>query len=619
VSRYRLERFGVFGPAIGAQVSIVHAGIMPGRNATWLAHLRHEGLVARYPAGRGERTGTVAIRRISFYALVFLVAGFLAGCGGGGNASPSPTMRSGPGTANVTLRIDVPLTDTASTRRPAYVSPATQSLAILVETSPGGAQVGFFSVNVTPSSPSCQTVTVNGLPTLTCTLAVPLALPSSGTYELATTTYDQAQTQQCSPSGTPACAGNVLSASLMTAALQVNAANTISIALGGLATSFTVTPVANGFVSGSVAGLNMWGPQAQTLVVTARDADGYTIAGAGAPTLSLTSASPNVQITSSTPGAFTVQAATSGAPAVVTPGTISLTATATPVNSPATPFTQTISLTIQHTAVFVSNGGSVAAYFDGNATPSIASLMNTNSPRGIAVDANGMVYIGNHASPGTVTACSAGNAWSTCALVINAGTPNNEGVAIDGSGDLWLTANGSELIEYPPGANPPNPILDISTGMSTLRGVAFDSNGNLWAANQNPTTLAGYAPPFSAGSTPFATLATAGVNAPIQLATDAAGNLWVANCGSGCPGGSATSTVTEFAPVIGSASTPAVTLSSGITQAEGVAVDATGVVWIADQGSGRVIRCAPPGFSACTWFAVPSALWIAAYPAAFDP
>jgi hypothetical protein len=571
------------------------------------------------PLGTAKEPGTVAIRRISLYASAFLVAGFLAGCGGGGSASPTPPVRSGPGTANVTLRIDVPLTATASTRRPAYVSPATESLAILVETSPGGAQVGFFSVNVTPSSPSCQTVTVNGIPTLTCTLAVPLALPSSGTYELATATYDQVQTQQCSPSGTPPCAGNVLSASLMTAALQVNAANTISIALGGLATGFTVTPVANGFVSGSVAGLKLWGPQAQTLVVTARDADGYAITGAGAPTLSLKSASPNVQITSNTPGAFAVQATTSGTPAVVTPGTISLTAAATPVNSPATPFTQTISLTIQHTAVFVSNGGNVAAYFDGNTTASIPWLLNTNSPRGIAVDANGTVYIGNHANPGTVTTCSASNAWSTCALAINAGTPNNEGVAIDGSGDLWLTANGSELIEYPPGANPPHPILDIWTGMSTLRGVAFDSYGNLWAANQNPTALSGYAPPFSVSSTPFATLSTAGVNAPIQLASDGAGNLWVANCGSGCPGGSAGSTVTEFAPVIGSASVPALTLSSGISQAEGVAVDATGVVWIADQGSGSVIRCAPPGFSACTSFSVPSALWIAAYPAAFDP
>ena len=473
-------------------------------------------------------------------------------------------------------------------------------------------------MNVTPSSPACQTVTVNGTPTLTCTLAVPLALPASGTYELATTTYDQPQTQQCSPSGTPHCAGNILSASLMTATLQVNATNAIAIALGGLATSFTVTPVPNGFVSGSVTGLNMWGSQAQTVVVAAQDAAGDTITGAGAPALSLTSASPNVQITNSSTGVFALQPTTTGSPAIVTPGPISLTATATPVNSPATPFTQTIPLAIQHTAVFVSTGGSVAAYFDGNTMASIASLLNTNSPRGVAVDANGTVYIGNHVSPGTVTECPASNAWSTCTVPINAGLPFNEGVAIDGSGDLWLTANGSDLIEYAPGGT--SPILDISTGLANLRGVAVDSNGNLWAANQNPTTVAGYAPPFTVNSVPFATLTTAGVNAPIQLAADGSGNLWVANCGSGCPGGTAASTVTEFAPVISSASPPSVTVTSGISQAEGVAVDATGVVWIADQRNADVIRCAPPAASACTSFPSPGgALWIAAYPAAFDP
>jgi hypothetical protein len=562
----------------------------------------------------------VEIWRISFCASLFLVAGLLAGCGGGGSTPPASVVRSGPGTANVTVRIDVPLTGTASARRPAYVSPATQSLAILVETSPGGQQVGTFSVNVTPSSPACQTVTVNGTPTLTCTLAVPLALPASGTYELATTTYDQPQTQQCSPSGTPHCAGNILSAALMTVTLQVNATNAIAIALGGLATSFTVTPVPNGFVSGSVTGLNIWGSQAQTVVVAAQDAAGDTITGAGAPTLSLTSASPNVQITSSSTGVFALQATATGSPAIVTPGSISLTATATPVNSPATPFTQTIPLAIQHTAVFVSTGGSVEAYFDGNTTASITSLLNTNSPRGVAVDANGTVYIGNHVSPGTVTECPASNAWSTCTVPIsvNPATPFIEGVAIDGSGNLWLTANGSDLIEYLAGQSS-SPNLDISTGNTTLRGVAVDSNGNLWAANQNPTSLTGYAPPFTVNSVPFATLTSAGVNAPIQLAADGSGNLWVANCGSNCPGGTAASTVTEFAPAISSASVPSVTVTNGISQAEGVAVDATGVVWIADQRNGDVIRCAPPAASTCTSFPSPGALWIAAYPAAFDP
>lgn len=413
---------------------------------------------------------------------------------------------------------------------------------------------GAFSVNVTPSSPSCQTAAVAGVATLTCSITVPLTLPASGTYELATTTYDQPQTQPCSPSGSPRCAGNVLSASLMAASLQVNATNNVSIVLGGLAEGFTVTPVPSGFLQGNVAGLRIWGPQPQSVVVQAVDAAGFTITGAGAPVLGLTSALPAAQITSVSPGLFSVQASVSGSPAVVTPGTVTLTATATPVGSPATPFSQAIPLAIAHTAVFVSNGGSVPVFLDGNTTMSL-TLTNTNSPRGIAVDANGTVYVGNHISPnGTVTECTAASEYAICTVPIS-GPQYIEGVAVDAAGNLWTSANGSDLLEYLAGQTTPAVDIPFASGN---RGIAVDANGILWAANQSPSSMSGFMPPFSPTSVPFATLS--GVDAPIELSADGSGNLWVADCGNGC-GGSNTSVVAQYAPPIGSASIPAITLA----------------------------------------------------------
>jgi sugar lactone lactonase YvrE len=548
--------------------------------------------------------------RIRGCRLALLLAGFLTGCGGGGGSgAPAASPGAARGTTAVTVRIDVPLTGAASTRRPAYVSPATQSLAIAVETS-GGQTIGTFSVNITPASTACQTVTVAGTATLTCSLSVSLALPASGTYTLATATFDQPQTQPCSPAGTPRCAGNVLSAALISATLQLNTANVVSIALGGLAAGFTVAPVANGFVQGNVTGLHVWGPQAQTLIVGALDADGYTIVGSGAPAIALSAASPSVQITTAAPGTFTIAATVSNSPAVVTPGTVPLTLVATPVGSPAQPYSQTVPLTISHTTVFVSDIANVLVFFDGNTTSSVTLAM-TNNPRGVAVDANGNVYVANHGN-GTVSECTAAGNYAPAGCTVPiAGLGGPEGVAIDGTGNLWEGDSGSgNIIEFMAGSF--SQVVAVPSGFGLLRGVAVDSNGNLWASDQATSHVEGFAPPFTISSTPFATL-TNGITTPIGLSADGSGNLWVTSSGA--------NTALQFTPPIVTGNMPAVTLATGVSNDQGVAVDATGTVWIANVGGGgTVLECPPPaGTIACTSFAVPNALWIAAYPAAFNP
>jgi sugar lactone lactonase YvrE len=64
-----------------------------------------------------------------------------------------------------------------------------------------------------------------------------------------------------------------------------------------------------------------------------------------------------------------------------------------------------------------------------------------------------------------------------------------------------------------------------------------------------------------------------------------------------------------------------ITAAQGVNQAEGVAVDADGGVWIANNGlGGSVTHCvAPFGASQCTSFNVPGALWLAVFPSAIDP
>ena len=58
--------------------------------------------------------------------------------------------------------------------------------------------------------------------------------------------------------------------------------------------------------------------------------------------------------------------------------------------------------------------------------------------------------------------------------------------------------------------------------------IAIDGNGNVWAANSGANSLSEFS---SAGTplTPAAGYAGDGLNGPLALAIDAAGNLWVIN------------------------------------------------------------------------------------------
>ena len=543
---------------------------------------------------------------------LWLLACLLAGCGGGG-AQPvlltAPGGSAGSGATQLTVHIDVPQTGVATSRRPAYVSASTQSIAIAVLDA-SGRQAGAASMNVSTTSTSCTLVTANVASSLACALTLSVNITASGSYTIATSTYDQPQTQACSVTGTPRCAGNVLSASDLATSLMLNAANTVSLVLGGLPASIAVTPVANGFFQGNTqTGLRLYGPQTQTFSVTAYDAGGNAIVGNGAPVITVASAAPTVRVTNLSPGQYSLQATTSGSPPAVTVATTALTVTATPVNSPAGPYSQTVALHVDHTAVLVSNNTSVLVFLDGN-TVSSGALPQVSSPRGIAF-VDGSVYVGNDVQTGYVTKCTEVASYADCAHVIS-GPPYITGVAADPGGNLWITSNGSNIIEYLAGQTTPN--LTIATSYSTLRGISVDTNGTLWVADQGTNTVAAYTAPFHSVSTPSTVLsASNGIASPVQVSSDASANLWIANSGAG---------TLQFAPPITSASGAAIVLGSGngIDAPQGVAIDAIASIWIASTGNNTVTHCLPPaGTIPCTSFGVTGATWIAAYPSDVDP
>ena len=121
-------------------------------------------------------------------------------------------------------------------------------------------------------------------------------------------------------------------------------------------------------------------------------------------------------------------------------------------------------------------------------------------------------------------------------------------------------------------ASPPTtPSATLSSGIDNPNSVATDAAGNVFVANQGNNTVE----EFSAAGALVRTLSN-GISGPDSVATDAAGDVFVANY--------LNSTVEEFS----SAGALVQTLSSGISIPFSVATDAAGDVFVANAGNNTV-------------------------------
>lgn len=121
--------------------------------------------------------------------------------------------------------------------------------------------------------------------------------------------------------------------------------------------------------------------------------------------------------------------------------------------------------------------------------------------------------------------------------------------------------------------------LDYTSGM------AVDASGNLWILcfgeyGGDPGTVRVFTPPLTATSQPIYSFILAGTSDPDHLTFDHQGNLWVNS--------HANNEVLEYLPPFTSSGTlnAALTLSQGLTNPAGVAVDAHGSVFVDVQATG---------------------------------
>ncbi|HEX3877382.1 MAG TPA: IPT/TIG domain-containing protein [Bryobacteraceae bacterium] len=226
-------------------------------------------------------------------------------------------------------------------------------------------------------------------------------------------------------------------------------------------------------------------------------------------------------------------------------------------------------------------GIEVAGYFGDNGKATDAELAQ---PSGIAVDSSGNLYISD------TTNCLIRKVTASTGIITTiAGTPGTAGYGGDGGG---------------------------AAGAFLLRpaGLAFDSAGNLYIADSGNNVIrkvtmstgiiTTYAGKFSNGgsySGDGAPAINAGLNVPVDVAIDSAGNLYIADsnsnvvrkvstnliistvAGNGTPGFSGDNNAV-ITPRLAQLSHP-----------KGVAVDAAGNVYIADTLNSRIRVVTPNG------------------------
>jgi sugar lactone lactonase YvrE len=178
--------------------------------------------------------------------------------------------------------------------------------------------------------------------------------------------------------------------------------------------------------------------------------------------------------------------------------------------------------------------------------------------------------------------------------------------AFDVSGNLWIAnLNSNTLVKYTPGqlaaTGDPTPAVTISANAASLHApgsVAFDASGNLWALNESGDTLVEYTPSQLASSgdpVPAVTISSDGTSLtnPYGFAFDTSGDLWVSN--NEDPG-----TVVEYTPSQLATSgnpTPAVTISANasfsLDGSSGVALDASGDLWVTNTGNDTLVDYTP--------------------------
>jgi hypothetical protein len=521
-------------------------------------------------------------------AAIVTASALLAACGGGGGSgggSVAPRPATAPISSNaqgtIALNITIPKKTTASaTRRLAYVSASTQSLALTI--TQGATPVLQQAISLSPASnPNCTTTAG----ATTCTALIGLA---AGTYTGTFATYD-------GPVVSSAATGNVLSrGASIPVTVMAGVTNSIPVTMDGVPASISIAPASGSTITGTQAAGFAVPYTAQPMLIEALDADGNIIVGPGTPTFTASATATKfavTQPTTGTPNQITLAAAAGGT------GTITI--AAAPPNAGFSCVTSGIVCTASATiatgphTLFVANSNAITVYqsMDNSTWTLIAtqaitgpvfSDVLTAAPGGTLFNATQGMFsstISMYAPPFTGSATTLSGVQEPGNMVVTpAGqllvadqyhlhvytspytsapastnfpiTTSAYGIALDGSNDAIVsTYSGTWLFSAPS-------YTAVATTINTIGGpVAVNASGTLFLGNESAGgQVLVYPAPYTSTSITLNLPGEGGTELPRSMVVDANGNLWVATQYSGsCP---CNEYLFEFAPPFTNGSTP---------------------------------------------------------------
>lgn len=218
-------------------------------------------------------------------------------------------------------------------------------------------------------------------------------------------------------------------------------------------------------------------------------------------------------------------------------------------------------------------------------TPTARLTSGLNGPVGLAFDASGNLWVANN-NGSTVVEYAASSLTSSprVTATISSGLNLPWGLAFDPHGNLWVANNGAGTVtEYAAPALTSDPAAEATISVSGVYDVAFDADGNLWAVSGSGAVTEYQASALASNPSPAATIHT-GLSSPQHLAFDACGNLWVgAQELNVTPPGRV---VERFAAAsLWSDPAPAATVTTSGGAPVGVALDVRGNLWVTHQGT----------------------------------
>lgn len=272
----------------------------------------------------------------------------------------------------------------------------------------------------------------------------------------------------------------------------------------------------------------------------------------------------------------------------------------------AVQFTTSSALSGLITTVSTLAGSATAGYNNG-----LGAAAQFNNPGGVAVDAAGNIYVADSfnnrirmITPGGTASAFAGKGTLgyTEGAAADAEFYGPQGVAADGAGNIYVADLGNNVIRKITAGGGVSTFAGSGTAgfvnatgtsaqFNNPAGLAIDASGNIYVADRGNnairkitsagvvTTLAG----FKTGGYVNATGTAAGFDTPNGVAVDAAGNVYVADQGN-----SAIRKITTAGVVTTIAGGPAQATLLNFPSA--LALDSQGNIFIADEG-GRIIEC----------------------------